>query len=73
MACDSSYPILLTSPLRMRVKLLLSFSVLDEQFVRNYQFFGEKGQNDIMNARVVVVGLGGVGSHTAVTLARSGI
>ncbi|KAF4756318.1 25S rRNA (adenine645-N1)-methyltransferase [Perkinsus olseni] len=47
--------------------------VLDEQFVRNYQFFGEKGQNDIMNARVVVVGLGGVGSHTAVTLARSGI
>ncbi|KAF4723647.1 hypothetical protein FOZ62_026127 [Perkinsus olseni] len=47
--------------------------VLDEQFVRNYQFFGEEGQNDIMNARVVVVGLGGVGSHAAVTLARSGI
>ncbi|KAF4653443.1 25S rRNA (adenine645-N1)-methyltransferase [Perkinsus chesapeaki] len=47
--------------------------VMDEQFVRNYQFFGEKGQTDIMNSRVVVVGLGGVGSHAAVTLARSGI
>lgn len=48
-------------------------SVMGEQFVRNFQFFGEEGQTAIMNARVVVVGLGGVGSHTAVTLARSGV
>ena len=44
-----------------------------QQFTRNVAFFGEDGQNRIEDAFVVVIGLGGVGSHTANMLARSGI
>jgi len=44
-----------------------------EQFVRNDQFFGEDGQSKVFASRVIVVGVGGVGSHCAVTLARSGV
>ena len=40
---------------------------------RNIQFFGADSQMQVHNAFVVVVGLGGVGSHAAVMLARSGI
>jgi tRNA A37 threonylcarbamoyladenosine dehydratase len=47
--------------------------VEEEQFVRNEQFFGESGQSKIRNCRVIVVGVGGVGSHCAITLARSGV
>ncbi len=47
--------------------------VLAEQFIRNEQFFGEIGQGNIAGSRVIVVGVGGVGSHCAVTLARSGV
>lgn len=42
------------------------------QFERNSQFFLE-GQKKIENSFVVVIGLGGVGSHCVVGLARSGI
>jgi tRNA A37 threonylcarbamoyladenosine dehydratase len=42
-------------------------------FYRNIQFFGADSQMQVHNAFVVVVGLGGVGSHAAVMLARSGI
>lgn len=45
----------------------------EEQFVRNEQFFGADGQSKIRGSRVIVVGVGGVGSHCAVTLARSGV
>jgi len=45
----------------------------EEQFVRNEQFFGQEGQRKVRESRVVVVGVGGVGSHCAVTLARSGV
>ena len=45
----------------------------EEQFVRNEQFFGTEGQSRIRASRVVVVGVGGVGSHCAITLARSGV
>lgn len=48
-------------------------SMVQEVFSRNTAFFGEKGQGDIRNAYVVVVGLGGVGSHAAHMLARSGV
>ena len=44
-----------------------------EQFVRNEQFFGAEGQELVRKSRVIVVGVGGVGSHCAVTLARSGV
>ena len=43
-----------------------------QQFARNIAFFGEEGQNQIENAHIAVVGLGGVGSHAAHMLARSG-
>ena len=45
---------------------------LKEQLVRNRQFFGE-GQDKIESAFVIVIGLGGVGSHCVMALARSGI
>jgi tRNA A37 threonylcarbamoyladenosine dehydratase len=44
----------------------------EDQMKRNYQFFG-KGQDDIKEAFVAVIGLGGVGSHVGSMLARSGI
>jgi len=47
-------------------------NLLKEQLVRNYQFFGEEGQQKIMDSFVIVVGLGGVGSHCATSIARSG-
>ena len=47
--------------------------IVSEQFIRNEQFFGEEGQQSVRNSRVIVVGVGGVGSHCAVTLARSGV
>ncbi|PNH06422.1 hypothetical protein TSOC_007192 [Tetrabaena socialis] len=46
--------------------------VLSEQLTRNVQFFGE-GQMAIARSFVVVVGLGGVGSHAAHLLLRSGV
>lgn len=47
--------------------------ITNEQFTRNIQFFGVDSQMQVHNAFVVVVGLGGVGSHAAAMLARSGI
>jgi tRNA A37 threonylcarbamoyladenosine dehydratase len=40
---------------------------------RNVQFFGDAGQLKVHRAFVVVVGLGGVGSHAAAMLLRSGV
>lgn len=45
----------------------------DEVFSRNKSFFGEEGFQEIKKSFVVVVGLGGVGSHAAHMLARSGV
>ena len=39
--------------------------IVREHFTRNVQFFGQTGQETIADAFVVVVGLGGVGSHCA--------
>ncbi|KAJ3006550.1 hypothetical protein HKX48_009590 [Thoreauomyces humboldtii] len=44
-----------------------------EQLARNYAFLGEEGVSKVRGAFVVVVGLGGVGSHAAHMLARSGV
>ncbi|KAK3236364.1 hypothetical protein CYMTET_53498 [Cymbomonas tetramitiformis] len=55
------------------VTSLLDDEILAEQFTRNIQFFGRKPQEDIGRASVVVVGLGGVGSHCANMLLRSGV
>lgn len=47
--------------------------LLAEQLSRNRLFFGDDGQEALEGAFVVVVGLGGVGSHAAHMLARAGI
>jgi len=44
-----------------------------EQLARNYAFLREDGVSRVRAASVVIVGCGGVGSWTAVMLARSGI
>lgn len=44
-----------------------------EQLSRGSYFFGEEKQKQLENKYVIVVGLGGVGSHAAHLLARSGI
>ena len=47
--------------------------IREEQFTRNTQFFGAADQAKVEGAFVAVIGCGGVGSHAAVTLARSGV
>jgi tRNA A37 threonylcarbamoyladenosine dehydratase len=48
-------------------------SLKAEQLSRNRQFFDDDGQDRIESSFVVVVGLGGVGSHAANMLVRAGI
>ena len=43
-----------------------------EQLARNRVFLKDEGLAKLRNAFVVVVGCGGVGSHAAAALARSG-
>jgi hypothetical protein len=47
--------------------------VEEEVFSRIQSFFGEEGFGALKGSFVVVVGLGGVGSHAASMLARSGV
>ena len=44
-----------------------------EQLSRNELFFGTDGMKAIQSASVLVIGLGGVGSHTAHMLGRAGV
>ncbi|KAL5611464.1 hypothetical protein BROUX41_000934 [Berkeleyomyces rouxiae] len=44
-----------------------------EQLARNKVFLGDEGLTKLRNAFIVVVGLGGVGSHCCASLARSGV
>lgn len=44
-----------------------------EQLARNRVFLGDEGLQKLRNAFVIVVGCGGVGSHAATALARSGV
>lgn len=41
--------------------------------IRNVQFFGLESQRKVSGSYVVVIGLGGVGSHAAAMLLRSGV
>ncbi|RAL53022.1 hypothetical protein DM860_016257 [Cuscuta australis] len=52
---------------------LLSDEVVCEQLTRNIQFFGLDSQQKVTASYVVVIGLGGVGSHAAAMLLRSGV
>jgi tRNA threonylcarbamoyladenosine dehydratase len=47
--------------------------IVSEQLSRNLQFFGRDAMEKIVGSFVVVVGLGGVGSHAAHLLLRSGV
>lgn len=46
---------------------------MQEQFIRTAMLLGEGGVEQLMNKRVAVFGIGGVGGHAAEALARSGI
>ena len=48
-------------------------AILVEQLSRNAAFFGEAGTCSVQGDFVVVVGVGGVGSHAAHMLARAGV
>ncbi|WCJ25174.1 NAD(P)-binding Rossmann-fold superfamily protein [Euphorbia peplus] len=52
---------------------LLTDEIVSEQLTRNIQFFGLEAQQNVTASYVVVIGLGGVGSHAASMLLRSGI
>jgi tRNA A37 threonylcarbamoyladenosine dehydratase len=47
--------------------------ILEEQFSRSKYFFGDSGQKLIEKSFIIVIGLGGVGSHVAHMLSRSGV
>jgi tRNA A37 threonylcarbamoyladenosine dehydratase len=47
--------------------------LIREQLSRHYSFLGEEGMQKLRHSFVIVVGLGGVGSHAAHMLARSGV
>jgi tRNA threonylcarbamoyladenosine dehydratase len=51
----------------------LPLEIREEQLSRHLLYFGRTGLDRLQNARVCVVGVGGVGSHAAHMLARSGI
>ena len=46
---------------------------MDNRFQRNEMLIGPDGQNRLMNASVIVFGVGGVGSSCVESLARSGV
>ena len=46
--------------------------IRDEQLSRHTLFFGPENMSRITQSRICIVGLGGVGSHTAIMLARAG-
>ncbi|CAL5323676.1 unnamed protein product [Camellia sinensis] len=52
---------------------LLKDEIVSEQLTRNIQFFGIESQQKVSASYVVVIGLGGVGSHAASMLLRSGV
>ncbi|XP_068659175.1 tRNA threonylcarbamoyladenosine dehydratase isoform X2 [Aristolochia californica] len=52
---------------------LLEDEIVSEQLTRNIQFFGLESQKKVTESFVVVIGVGGVGSHAASMLLRSGI
>lgn len=52
---------------------LLMDEIVSEQLTRNIQFFGLEHQAKVTSSYVVVIGLGGVGSHAASMLLRSGV
>ncbi|KAI9610851.1 hypothetical protein H4Q26_008693 [Puccinia striiformis f. sp. tritici PST-130] len=48
-------------------------SLIAEQLARNLAFLGPPGNQNVRNAFVIIIGLGGVGSSAATSLVRSGV
>ena len=46
---------------------------MDSRFDRNIRFFGAEGQAGLRNAKVTIIGAGGVGSHVLQQLAFLGV
>ncbi|KAH9822173.1 hypothetical protein DFH28DRAFT_1078497 [Melampsora americana] len=48
-------------------------NLISEQLIRHTTFFGKEGNQSIRNSYLILIGLGGVGSHLGLSLIRSGI
>ena len=53
--------------------IIIPDEIRSEQLSRNELYFGPEGMESIKRANILIVGLGGVGSHTAHMLARAGV
>ena len=57
---------------QLNKELSTSEELVREQLARHYAFLGEDGMEKVRKSFVIIVGLGGVGSHAAHMLVRSG-
>lgn len=46
---------------------------VEEQLARTGQYFGQEGLENIKSSNIIIVGVGGVGSHAAAQLIRAGV
>lgn len=46
---------------------------MDERFTRTVSLIGEESLNRLISSRVIIIGVGGVGSYAAEAVARSGV
>ena len=51
----------------------LKYRMTDKRFARILPFFGDEGMERLNSAKVIVFGIGGVGSYCAEALVRSGV
>lgn len=73
-ACIYAYSILNNSSISTKNILVQpNEDINDEQFSRIRSFFGETNYNGVQNSFIIVVGLGGVGSHAVNMVVRSGV
>lgn len=61
------------SPKSLKTTRAYDEDLIREQLARNYAFFGDERMARVRAGRIVIVGCGGVGSHAALMLARSGV
>ena len=64
---------ILSSSIQQSSNTALPPEIRSEMLSRNSLYFSSSGMKDITNSSILIVGLGGVGSHTAHMLARAGV